>query len=88
MLMTSPSHYGNPALAQRQVCWILFQCPDSCDRYLTPLYSICLVGPREGGTGIEVLVQGNHAKATVDLLITEGVPQKWIETVDLTKKKK
>lgn len=37
---------------------------------------------------MEVLVQGNHAKATVDLLIAEGTSQKWIEIVDLTKKKK
>jgi len=55
--------------------------------HLTPI-CIFSVGPKEGGTGMEVLVQGNHAKATVDLLIAEGTSQKWIEIVDLTKKKK
>lgn len=46
------------------------------------------MGPKEGGgTGIEVFVQGKHSKIAVDLLLAEGVPKKWIDTVDATSKK-
>lgn len=49
----------------------------------------CSVGPKEvGGAGLEVLVQGSHTKAAMDLLMAEGVPKKWIETTDATSKKK
>lgn len=36
----------------------------------------------------EVMVQGKQIKAVVDLLINRGVPKKWIESADMTEKKK
>lgn len=34
------------------------------------------------------MVQGKQIKAVVDLLINRGVPKKWIESADMTEKKK
>jgi translation initiation factor 2D len=39
-------------------------------------------------TGMEVLVQGKQIKAISELLLSKGVPKKWIEAVDMTDKKK
>ena len=37
---------------------------------------------------MEVLLQGNQIKAVTEFLLAQGVPRKWIETVDLGNKKK
>jgi translation initiation factor 2D len=37
---------------------------------------------------MEVLVQGNQIRAVTELLISKGVPKKWIESLDLSKRKK
>lgn len=37
---------------------------------------------------MEVMVQGKQIKAVTDLLLAKGVPQKWIESADMTTKKK
>jgi translation initiation factor 2D len=37
---------------------------------------------------MEVLVQGKQIKAVTTLLLSRGVPKKWIESVDLSEKKK
>jgi hypothetical protein len=48
-----------------------------------------LVSPAAGKTSaMEVLVQGKQIKAISELLISKGVPKKWIEAVDLGDKKK
>ncbi|EED83598.1 hypothetical eukaryotic translation initiation factor eIF1/SUI1 [Postia placenta Mad-698-R] len=36
----------------------------------------------------EVMVQGKQIKAVADLLVAKGVPKKWIESADMTEKKK
>lgn len=38
-------------------------------------------------TGKEVLVQGKHVQIVTDLLISKGLPKKWMEASDLSKKK-
>jgi translation initiation factor 2D len=38
-------------------------------------------------SGLEVLVQGKQIKAVTELLISKGVPKKWIEAADLSGKK-
>lgn len=38
--------------------------------------------------GNEVFVQGKHLKIVMDLLMEQGVPKKWIDSRDLTTKKK
>jgi translation initiation factor 2D len=38
-------------------------------------------------SGMEVLVQGRHGKAVMDLLVSKGVPKKWVEVVDMGDKK-
>lgn len=40
------------------------------------------------GSGEEVMVQGRHIQAVTDVLISKGVPKKWIEAVDSTGKSK
>lgn len=40
------------------------------------------------GAGMEVLVQGKQIKAVTALLLSRGVPKKWIEAADLSEKKK
>lgn len=40
------------------------------------------------GNAMEVLVQGKQIKAVTDFLIAQGVPKKWIEAIDLSKKEK
>jgi translation initiation factor 2D len=48
-----------------------------------------LVSPVPGkSAALEVLVQGKQIKAVTDLLIGRGVPKKWIESADLSDKKK
>jgi translation initiation factor 2D len=37
--------------------------------------------------GLEVLVQGKQIDAVMELLVSKGVPKKWIETADLSGKK-
>lgn len=39
-------------------------------------------------TETEVMVQGKQIKAVTDLLISKGVPKKWIESADMTDTKK
>lgn len=47
-----------------------------------------VVSPMVGKTtGMEVLVQGKQIDAVVELLVSKGVPKKWIETADLSGKK-
>jgi len=46
------------------------------------------VSPVAGKTaGLEVLVQGKQIDAVMGLLVSKGVPKKWIETADLSGKK-
>ncbi|KIJ18160.1 hypothetical protein PAXINDRAFT_167424 [Paxillus involutus ATCC 200175] len=43
--------------------------------------------PAPGKTsGLEVLVQGRQIKAVTEFLLSRGIPKKWIEAADLTKK--
>lgn len=37
---------------------------------------------------MEVLVQGKQIKGVTELLLSQGVPKRWIEAVDLSDKKK
>lgn len=47
------------------------------------------VSPVQGkASDMEVMVQGKQIKAVTDLLVAKGVPQKWIESADMTTKKK
>jgi len=47
------------------------------------------VSPVQGKTsGMEVLVQGKQIQAVTELLVSKGVPKKWIESSDLSGKKK
>lgn len=47
------------------------------------------VSPLPGkNAGLEVMVQGKQLKAVANLLMTKGVPKKWIEEADLSDKKK
>jgi translation initiation factor 2D len=46
------------------------------------------VSPVPGkGAGSEVLVQGKHVQTVTELLLSKGVPKKWIEATDLSGKK-
>ena len=48
-----------------------------------------LVSPIQGKpNSLEVMVQGKQIKAVTDLLISKGVPKKWIESADMTDTKK
>jgi hypothetical protein len=48
-----------------------------------------LVSPVQGkSSGMEVLVQGKQIEAVTQLLMSKGVPKKWIEASDLSGKKK
>ena len=40
------------------------------------------------GGGHEVMVQGKHASAVLELLGSLGVPKKWIEVSEMVDKKK
>ncbi|KAH8101298.1 eukaryotic translation initiation factor SUI1 family protein [Cristinia sonorae] len=42
----------------------------------------------KASTDMEVMVQGKQIQAVTDFLISKGVPEKWIEAEDQTKKKK
>jgi translation initiation factor 2D len=33
------------------------------------------------------LIQGKHSKIVTDFLVAKGVPKRWLETSDLTRKK-
>jgi len=47
------------------------------------------VSPAQGkSSGMEVLVQGKQIQAVTELLMSKGVPKKWIELADLSGKKK
>ncbi|EGN94711.1 hypothetical protein SERLA73DRAFT_77454 [Serpula lacrymans var. lacrymans S7.3] len=47
------------------------------------------VSPALGkGSGMEVFVQGKQIKAVTELLVSRGIPKKWIEAMDLSDKKK
>lgn len=47
------------------------------------------VSPAQGkSSGMEVLVQGKQTQAIVDLLLSKGVPKRWIVSLDLSVKKK
>ena len=47
------------------------------------------VSPVQGkSSAMEVLVQGNQIRAVTELLMSKGVPKKWIESLDLSKWKK
>ncbi|KAH8114910.1 hypothetical protein DFH11DRAFT_1590309 [Phellopilus nigrolimitatus] len=51
--------------------------------------SATAVAPLPGkNAGLEVMVQGRQIKAVAELLLARGVPKKWVETADLTEKKK
>lgn len=61
----------------------------SSDFLAEELKRICacatFVSPVQGkASAMEVLVQGNQIRAITELLISKGVPKKWIESVDLT----
>ena len=46
------------------------------------------VNPLPGkAAGQEVMVQGKHLKAVIDLLLAKGVPGQWIDAKDTTGKK-
>lgn len=47
-----------------------------------------IVSPVPGrGNAVEVLVQGKQVKAVTELLLAQGVPKRWIETVDISERK-
>ena len=47
------------------------------------------MSPVQGKTsGMEVLVQGKQIQAVTELLVSKGVPKRWIESSDLSGKKK
>lgn len=37
---------------------------------------------------MEIMIQGKQTKIVLDLLMSKGVPKKWIESADLTEKKR
>ena len=48
-----------------------------------------IVGPLPGkSSDSEVMVQGQQIKVVTDFLISKGVPKRWIESSDMTNKKK
>jgi translation initiation factor 2D len=50
--------------------------------------AVTLLPGASTSTKHEVFVQGKHLKAVTDLLLAQGVPKNWIESHDLTAKKK
>jgi translation initiation factor 2D len=47
------------------------------------------VAPLPGkNAGLEVMVQGKQIRPVTDMLVSKGVPEKWIEAADMTTKKK
>jgi translation initiation factor 2D len=59
-----------------------------CDETILPITpSVSPVSGKGPNAGLEVLVQGKQIKAVVELLVSKGVPKKWIEAVDVVDKK-
>ena len=54
-----------------------------------PVIKRATVSPVPGkGNAMEVLVQGKQIKAVTDFLVAQGIPKRWIDTADLSEKKK
>lgn len=60
--------------------------PGSVNLFL--MMYLCAVSPVQGkSSGLEVLVQGKQVTAVTGLLVSKGVPSKWIQGKDSGKKK-
>lgn len=70
------------------MCNFYFQYVQSVLTYLV-IIEDRIVSPMPGkGNAMEVLVQGKQIKAVTEFLIAQGVPKMWIESVDLSEKKR